>query len=62
MSLANDVVISDASCLIALERIHALPILFQLFGKVIVTEEVAAEYGLKLPDWIEVRGVINRQK
>lgn len=39
MWLADDVVISDASCLIALERIQAMSILFQLFGKVIVTSD-----------------------
>ena len=61
MSSVNDVVISDASCLIALERIQAMPILLRLFGHVIVTEEVAGEYGHDLPDWIEIRTVINRQ-
>ena len=61
MPSASDVVISDASCLIALERIRAMPILLQLFGKVIVTDEVAAEYGHELPEWIEIRTVTNRQ-
>ena len=59
---ADDVVISDASCLIALERIQAMPILFHLFGKVIVTEEVAAEYEDELPSWIEIRAVDDRPR
>jgi predicted nucleic acid-binding protein len=62
MSLPSDVIISDTSCLIALNQIHAMPILHQLFGKVIVTEEVASECGYELPNWVEIRTVANRQK
>jgi predicted nucleic acid-binding protein len=48
-------VISDTSCLINLERIDLLPLLQQLFRKIIITEEVALEFDRELPDWIEVR-------
>lgn len=46
------VIIADASCLIILEKIEALDLLRQLYGKVLVTDVVASEYGLPLPGWI----------
>ena len=49
------VIIADTSCLILLEKIEALELLRQLFGHVTVTNIVAEEYGLPLPEWITVR-------
>lgn len=49
----DSVVIADASCLISLSRIHALDLLFRLFNELIVTPEVASEFGDSLPDWIK---------
>ena len=43
------VIIADASCLILLEKIGALELLPQLFGRITVTDTVAAEYGIPLP-------------
>ncbi|RZK30131.1 MAG: DUF3368 domain-containing protein [Hymenobacter sp.] len=53
------VIIADASCLILLEKIGALHLLHQLYGQVLVTDIVAAEYGLPLPTWVAVRAVQN---
>ncbi|MDR3197110.1 MAG: DUF3368 domain-containing protein [Planctomycetaceae bacterium] len=50
-----ELVISDTSCLVNLERIDSLLLLKKLFEKIVITEEVAMEFGRKLPDWIEVR-------
>jgi predicted nucleic acid-binding protein len=47
-------VISDTSCLIALERIGKLEVLKLLFAKVLITEEVRIEFGQAIPDWIVV--------
>ena len=44
------IIIADASCLILLEKISALELLPQLFGCITVTDIVAAEYGLLLPE------------
>lgn len=48
------VIIADASCLILLEKIGALGLLPQLFGRITITDIVAEEYGLTLPEWVLV--------
>lgn len=50
-------ILADTSCLILLEKINRLTWLKDLFGSLVVTAEVADEYGIPLPDWIEVRAV-----
>jgi len=55
------IIISDASCLILLEKIGELELLHKLFGTIITTKEVADEFGLPLPEWIEIRQAINRK-
>lgn len=54
-------ILSDTSCLILLEKIGELEILHELFGTIITTPEVAAEFGLPLPVWVAVKPVINRK-
>lgn len=51
------VIISDTSCLILLEKIGELELLYKLFGNIITTPEVANEFGLPLPSWVEIRKV-----
>lgn len=51
------VVITDTSCLIILEKIALLPVLHKLFNIVLTTPEIAAEYGLPLPEWIVIISV-----
>jgi len=53
-------IISDASCLIFLEKINELELLHQLFGTIITTEEVAAEFGSPLPEWIHIKEATNK--
>jgi predicted nucleic acid-binding protein len=52
-------IIADSSCLIGLTNIKLLDILHLLYGTVTVTPEIAAEYGLDLPDWITITPVKN---
>ena len=47
-------IISDTSCLIALERIGKLEVLKLIFEKVLITEEVLLEFGQEILDWIAV--------
>jgi predicted nucleic acid-binding protein len=47
-------VISNTSCLIALTNIRRLEILQKRYGHIIITPEVAQEFGESLPDWISV--------
>ena len=48
-------IISDTSYLILLEKIGELELLHQLFGTIITTQTVADEYGLQLPNWVEIK-------
>ncbi len=48
------IIISDTSCLVILSKINKLNILNNLFGNVIITQEVADEFGESLPDWIDI--------
>ena len=45
-------IISDSSCLIALENIGMLDLLKHLYGNIIISREVATEYGSKLEKWM----------
>ena len=57
--MSRETVIADASCLIVLQNILELSLLQKLFGEVLITEEVAMEFGLDLPEWIKVKTVQN---
>lgn len=48
-------IISDTSCLILLEKIGELDLLNKVFGEILITQEIADEYGLILPVWISVQ-------
>ena len=57
-----EIVIADTSCLIALENINGLDLLWRLYRSVMITPEVAEEFGHPLPDWIVVQNVSDREK
>jgi len=65
-SLYNNVIISDTSCLIALSNIGQLELLKKLFGRVTITPEVLDEftkkYNEKIPEWIDIKEVKNKEK
>jgi predicted nucleic acid-binding protein len=50
-----EIVISDTSCLILLRKIDQLFLLSKIYGKVTVTPVIAKEFGLDLPEFVEVR-------
>jgi predicted nucleic acid-binding protein len=52
-------IIADTSCLIALTNIELLDILKKMCSTVVVTPEIAGEYGEPLPDWIKIEAVKN---
>ncbi len=58
--MTREAIIADASCLIVLQNIRELSLLQKLFGTVSVTEEVAAEFGDDLPEWIAIKKVGNK--
>jgi predicted nucleic acid-binding protein len=50
-----DVVISDASCLIILDKIDKIEVLSDLYQNIVTTPVVAKEFGKPLPPWIMLR-------
>lgn len=55
-------IISDTSCLIALDRIDKLNLLKELFQQIVTTREVKEEFGKALPEWIQIVEVQNTAK
>lgn len=57
-------IIADTSCFIVLTNIEELHLLQKVYGQIITTTEIAAEYGEVLPAWVKIVNVENeyRQK
>lgn len=55
------VIISDTSTLIVFQKIKQLEILHLVYGELITTPEIEAEFGDKLPSWIQVKSVTDRK-
>ncbi len=54
------VIISDTSCLIQLELIGELELLYKLFGSITVTPEIVDKFHGQLPDWIIIESASNK--
>jgi predicted nucleic acid-binding protein len=65
-NLFDNIIISDASCLIALTNINQLDLLKKLYKNINITPEVAKEYTekykLELPDWVRIKEAKNKNK
>ncbi len=57
----HKIVISDTSILILFQKIGQLNLLNQLYGEVMITQEVVEEYGDTLPKWIKVENVSDKK-
>lgn len=57
-----ETVIADASCLIVLTKIGELAVLQRLYGTIVTTPVVAAEYGKPLPEWVRLESARNSQR
>jgi predicted nucleic acid-binding protein len=62
--MPSTIIIADSSCLIALSNINALWILEKVYQKIYITNIIAKEYDLPLPDFIDIKEVhdVNVQK
>ncbi len=56
-----DIVISNSTCLIGLERIQRLDILQKLYGEIIISEAVQREVGLPYLSWVKVATIRNQE-
>ena len=59
--MPETVVITDTSCLIALSKINALDFLSKLYCKILITKEIAEEFGEPLPSWLEIMPVADKK-
>jgi predicted nucleic acid-binding protein len=50
----SNIIISDTSCLIILDKIDELELLLKMGEKVFITPIILKEFGKRLPDWILV--------
>lgn len=55
-------IISDASCFIILDNIGQLDLLQKTYESIFTTSFVAAEFGLPLPSWVEIRDATDTKK
>jgi predicted nucleic acid-binding protein len=55
-------IISDTACLIGLANIGRIEILREMYGSILVTPEVAEEYGVPLLEWVIVQAVHDPRK
>lgn len=58
--MQDKIVITDASCFITLDKIDGMHLLHSLYKQILTTPEIAAEFGKRLPEWVEVKAVLNR--
>ena len=56
------IIIADTSCFIILSNIGMLQLLYDVYEKVVTTEDIAVEFGEKLPVWVEILNVKDLQK
>ncbi len=62
MSETPETIISDTSCFIILTNIDELDLLQKIYGEVITTPEVAAEFGEPLPIWIKIKSATDKYR
>lgn len=56
----QEIIVSDTSCLILLDKIGRLNLLKSLFGKITITDIIAKEFGQLLPNFIEIENPKNK--
>jgi predicted nucleic acid-binding protein len=61
MQQNSDIIISDTSCLIILDKIDELELLMKVGHSVYVTPIILEEFARSLPEWISVASPINTQ-
>jgi predicted nucleic acid-binding protein len=55
-------IIADTSCFIILSNIGELSLLQKVYSHIITTNDIAAEFGEQLPDWVEIAVVKDNYK
>ena len=60
--MPKKIIISDTSSLIALTNIGELELLKKVYEEVVITPDIAEEYGQETPDWIRIEQIKDIQK
>ena len=60
MLLMHRVIISDTSCLIILSKVNELELLHKVYQEIVTTAEIQNEFGEKLPNWVKILEVKNK--
>ncbi len=55
-------IISDTSCFIILTNIGELELLHKVYGQILTTPEIVAEFGEQLPEWVEIAEVKDKYR
>ncbi len=55
-------IISDTSCFIILTNIGELELLQKVYGQIVTTPEIVAEFGELLPEWVEIAEVKDKYR
>ena len=55
-------IISDTSCFIILTNIGELELLQKVYGQIVTTPEIVAEFGETLPEWVEIAEVKDKYR
>ncbi len=55
-------IISDTSCFIVLTNVGELDLLQKVYGQIVTTPEIAAEFGEPLPEWVEIAEVKDKYR
>ncbi len=55
-------IISDTSCFIILNKIDEMELLKRTFECIVTTSEIVAEFGEKLPEWVKIEIVSDKEK
>jgi len=55
-------IISDTSCFIILTNVGELDLLQKVYGQIVTTPEIVAEFGEPLPEWVEIAEVKDKYR
>lgn len=55
-------VLADTSCLILFNKVGHLNLLHSVYGELLITPEISEEYKRRIPDWIQVKPMIDSEQ
>lgn len=56
-----EIIVSDTSCIILLDKIDRINLLQSIFGTITITQTIADEFGQDIPDFFEIQNPKNKK-